>query len=118
MASLIKVYRNLHRKCWSIKEGNKPVMHADLLTVVNPSFVVQPGGQARVRREKKKYVHAFIKGELNRRVMPSIGNTAVTGRRITYNPYKHDTFVWASNGQPVKNCSQVFLDHNGQAWGF
>ena len=61
----VDVYRNLHKKCWSIRSvaTGRVVAHKSDATVANAKFIVQPAGRAKVLREKKKNVHAFIRGE-------------------------------------------------------
>ena len=88
----IEVYRNLHKDCWSVRQDGLVKFHCDTIHMSGCSFVVQPAGHARVLREKKKNVHAFIRGYL-------CGFTsdeqvdAFCWDDIYYNPYKTDTFV-------------------------
>ena len=92
----VEVYFNLHRKCWSIRQSGKPVIHSDFVEIKQPQFVVQQGGNARVRREKRKNVHAYIQGM---RMRESLIDDYYTGidindwQEITYNPYLHKSFV-------------------------
>ena len=85
----VEVYFNLHKKCWSIRQTGKPVVHSDFVEIKEPQFVVQQGGNARVRREKRKNVHAFVRGYLTDRV----GIFPKNQKLVTYNPYKHTSFV-------------------------
>ena len=62
----VEVYFNLHKKCWSIRQAGKPVVHSDFVEIKQPQFVVQQGGNARVRREKRKNVHAFVRGYITK----------------------------------------------------
>jgi hypothetical protein len=101
------VYYNLHRHCWSVKalEGdkkNRVIAHADYIELTESNPKVSKAGQARVRREKRKNVHAGLVGTL--RVLSR--NDEFLGdeleciqddtdfAKVTYNPYKFDTFVW------------------------
>ncbi len=64
----VQVYWNLHKDCWSVValEGDQKgrvVTHADKVLLRGATFSVQPAGNAKVRREKKKNVHAFVRGE-------------------------------------------------------
>ncbi|AHI29718.1 hypothetical protein [Marinobacter similis] len=106
----VEVYWNLHKKLWSVRalEGDnkgRVVAHVHSLTLRECSYVVQPAGQAKVRAEKRKVVHAFVRG------------TAVEGHflsgamyPITYNPYRDDTFVTADENQlPVMSSGQTYL---------
>ena len=58
----VRVYRNLHKKCVSVKQGGIVQCHATNVVLNDCKFIVNEAGQARVRREGKKYVHAFIEG--------------------------------------------------------
>ena len=84
----VEVYFNLHKKCWSVRQAGVPVVHTDFVEIKDPQFVVQQGGNARVRREKKKNVHAFVRGYLTERV----GIFPKNQKLVTYNPYKHTSF--------------------------
>ena len=53
-------------------------------------FLVGKAGQARVRREGKKNVHAGVSGYMKFGLPWWIGNTTCF---VMYNPYKHDTFI-------------------------
>ena len=63
------VYYNLHRHCWSVKalEGdkkNRVIAHANYIELTESNPKVSKAGQARVRREKRKNVHAGLVGTL------------------------------------------------------
>jgi len=119
----VDVYRNLHNGLYSIKALEGPhkgrvIAHANDVYLINPKFVVSQAGRARVLRERKKYVHAVVRGEM----LLFNGNTRIEcdaveclrsgglksyhwtlgnmhrdmmrkGLDFTYNPYKFDSFV-------------------------
>ena len=58
----VRVYRNLHKDCFSVKQNGLVCCHADNVTLSNVKFIVSKAGQRRVRDEKKKNVHAFVEG--------------------------------------------------------
>ena len=102
----VLVHFNLHKKCWSIRQAGVPVVHSDFVEIKEPQFVVQQGGNARVRREKKKNVHAFVRGYLTKRV-------SIFPKRqklVTYNPYKHTSFVERGTDKPICNAEYAVLD--------
>ena len=86
------VYWNLHKKCWSVKQSGKVKGHATLIFLKDCRFLVGKAGQARVRAEKKKNVHAGVSGYL---AMNAEFHRQQVDRDcwVMYNPYKHDTFV-------------------------
>lgn len=105
----IEVYYNIHKGCLSIKDRRlgKVISHSDKVGVINPKFVVQPAGRDRVRREKRKNVHAFVRGEhdkFNR--LPK----KLKSIQVIYNPYKYDTFVNARTGEPVYKAVYALVE--------
>ena len=98
----IEVYFNLHKKTWSVRQSGKVVMHTDFIQVKDPQYVVSQKGNERVRREKKKNVHAFVRGyhmsELP--LMPS------QVQFVSYNPYKNNSFVIRNTDDSI--CSSPY----------
>ena len=88
----VEVYWNITKKCWSIRDAKtkKVVNHLPSLLLKDVTFVVQPAGNARVRREKRKNVHAWAKGTL---IDCNIGSWP-GWEEVTYNPYRHTSFVF------------------------
>jgi len=89
------VYWNLHKKTWSVRQSGKIVGHSDLVFLKDCRFLVGKAGQARVRREGKKNVHAGVSGYLAMNAEFCNADYHNTDRDcfVMYNPYKHDTFV-------------------------
>lgn len=111
------IYRNLHKACWSLKIRGLPIEHHDAIVAEGVEFVVQPAGNARVRREKKKHVHAFVRTHhtfANLLGCPAIKQTG--WEEITYNPYKYTTFVEAETERPVKGARWAFLTYTGKCF--
>ena len=98
----IEVYFNLHKKTWSVRQSGKVIGHTDYIQVKAPQFVVSQKGNERVRREKKKNVHAFVRGYVESRlpVFPS------KMRFVTYNPYKNSSFVVRNTNDTI--CSSPY----------
>ena len=108
----VEVYRNLHKSAWSVRHQGKVIYHDEATLIADARLVVQPAGQARVRREGRKFVHAWTKGE-----RLDIGLAPTKGwRRVTYNPYTMDTFQDTETGAPVTEAAYVLLDANGKAF--
>jgi len=112
----VEVYYNLHKKCLSVRalEGDRKgrvISHPGAVTLRNAKFVVQPAGRRKVLNEKRKNVHAFVRGELNMLYskFPSIP-LPDPDKIATYNPYKYETFVNASTGQPVLSADKVLIN--------
>ena len=106
----IEVYRNLHKKCWSARQDGLVKFHSQQVCLQNCKFVVQPAGRAKVLREKRKNVHAFIRGYLwDGKISEDIANSNIWDN-VSYNPYKAATFVDDANN-PVYEAAYVDLDH-------
>ena len=103
----IEVYRNLHKNCWSVRQKGIVRFHCHRINLKDCMFVVQPAGHAKVIREKKKNVHAFVRGYLYDSMLPV--SSPFMWDDIYYNPYKADTFV-DFEGTPVHMARLVDLD--------
>lgn len=102
----VRVYYNLHKQCLSImdKKTRRVVGHADFVHLENVKFVVSAAGLARVRREKRKQVIAFVEGDIT----TSNGESAMaTWPRVYFNPYKVDTFVVGEN--PIHEANRAYI---------
>lgn len=104
----VRMYWNLHKKIWSVQDckTGRVTNHVTALTLADAKFVVRPAGRARVLREGKKNVHAFAVGYI------SLSNgiaTCRTGRPVTYNPYKRDTFVFADTDESVTDVQAITM---------
>jgi hypothetical protein len=101
----VEVYYNLHKKCLSVRRKGIVIDHVNSILLKNARFVVQPAGRKRVLKEKRKNVHAFVRGE-------RVAVASFDGRseRITYNPYKYKSFVSIETGKPVFKKDIVSID--------
>lgn len=107
----VEIYRNLTKNCWSVRKRGKIVMHAHALKLSDVSFHVQQSGRERVLRERKKYVHAFVKGDFDA-VMNPIDRT----RQVTYNPYKKGYFYDKKTGKRIDKAQFAFFDSDGRVY--
>ena len=112
MNTWVEAYYNLHKKTFSVRHAGRVWFHTNVLTLRNCKFAVQPAGRAKVLKEKKKNVHAFIRGFLvrgddhtNHRMLPPYTEQAM------YNPYKTSTFVDVGTGEPVYKADMVYLNN-------
>ena len=113
----VEAYWNLHLNCISFRETRRggKVQHAESLQLENVTFSVQPAGREKVRREGRKNVHAFVRGEV-----VSVGQGCPPRGewvKVTYNPYKFDSFVIAETGEPIHQARAVVIeDKRIYAW--
>jgi hypothetical protein len=102
----VEVYRNLHKHCWSVRsvQTGKVVAHVDVATVKDARFVVRPAGRAKVLRDGRKNVHAFVKGEW----VPDEPDKGYDGQ-ASYNPKRFGYFRDTVTDSPVHQSPKVFL---------
>ena len=114
--TLYEAYFNLHKQCLSVRptcRGGK-VMHMKAVRFANVRFAVQPAGRAKVLREGKKNVHAFVRGSLRdfwRLDSPDFDASILADdvEQVTYNPYLHETFVYKSDEKPIYKAAAAVV---------
>lgn len=104
------VYWNLHKGCWSVKALEGPnkgrvVQHSKYVVLSNARGKVSEAGRQRVLRERRKNVHAGIVGEWSE--IPFAHQ--IPHRKVTYNPYKYETFVWVDDETPYEGSNSAVL---------
>jgi hypothetical protein len=62
----VEVYWNLHKRTFSVRRRGRVLMHADDVVLRDARFVVQPAGWERSVRERRRRVHAYVRGEIVR----------------------------------------------------
>lgn len=110
LGDVVRIYRNLRNGMWSVaRKDDKGVWrvagHVKGALVKDCRLVILKGGQARVRREGRKHVHAFVEGTLEGWHVHGMGRSCypdLYGTRITYNPHVHDTFVTYQGEHPIE----------------
>ena len=111
----VRVYWNLHKHCWSVqnRKTGRVVRHVQACTLADVKFVVRPAGREKVRREGKKNVHAFAAGRYS--LKNGLASYDKGARKVTYNPYVNETFVFAETGEPVTDAYVVTMaTHQGK----
>lgn len=126
----VQVYRNLTRQCWSIrnKQTRRVIHHAPAVLLKDCRFVVSAAGRERVRRERRKYVHAWVEGELigtgqfrvaDGDVASGDADSYLNPYRpsalapVGYNPYRDDAFMRRDTHTPVEAAEWVVLTETG-----
>jgi len=107
---------------WEGPTKGRVIDHAPRVDLLNAKFVVRPAGRARVIREKRKNVHAFVEGDM---VHYSLLDNYSRVGKIEYNPYRSGSFRLrigrATLGEPnkppgyvpVKGFDGVILSEHG-----
>lgn len=103
------VYFNLHKKVFSVKncKSGLVVKHSDTVILTDCEFKVSQAGRNRVLKEKRKNVHAGVKGVV-------VAFDLADGRNecfveVTYNPYLYDSFVIKDTKEPVISAKYVIM---------
>lgn len=121
-----EAYYNLHNECLSARPTGRYgyVKHYQWLIFHGVKFAVQPAGRQKVLRERKKNVHAFVRGEMmswspagkgkKDRIIDSVvsaENMRADDRfvEVTYNPYKYESFVIKETGQPIYEADKAWI---------
>jgi hypothetical protein len=123
MKGQVQVYRNLHKtlddgtKVYSVRNDKGIVEdHVSKISLLWPIFRVGPKGNQRVREEKKKNVHAYMQG--TNMGLDSLRSEGERWQEITYNPYKHDSFVLVRDESiKVREAKAVEINEQG-VWVF
>lgn len=116
----VRVYRNLHKDCFSVKQAGLVRCHVDQVTLSDCKFIVSKAGQKRVRDEKRKNVHAFVEGfVVDTREADEVVDGSLTDEQIMlsqtnwehvyYSPYTCKGFVTLKAGNVVESAKLVDL---------
>ena len=116
----VRVYYNLHKKTWSVQKyikgkGWRISHHTNKLLLKNAEFKVYKSGQDKVRKEKKKNVHAYVIGEEIKGEYQVVDALLVhkiklrENHEIYYNPYKVDQFQL--DNQPIYKAEYVWMEN-------
>ena len=103
----VEVYFNLHKKTFSVRncKTGLVIAHTDNIWVEDPVFVVRKAGREKVLREKKKNVHAFVRGTWMKDLLvedaQKIFDHRGVSEEVTYNPYKYDSFITKQDGKAI-----------------
>jgi hypothetical protein len=104
------VHRNLNLAAWTVKDTpSSPTRRVKAIALRGVTFVVQPGGRARVLARKVRAVHAYARGTAAEPRDPA-GLT-----EVTYNPYRAATFT-TRDGRPVTAAAYVVFHTDGKAY--
>jgi hypothetical protein len=109
-ARAVFVYRNLHKKCLSVQQDGIVRCHVDNIVLEDCEFRVSKAGQRRVRDEKKKNVHAKVKGVV---VSHPSDILELEWDTVYYNPYRTDEFTETATKRHVKGAKFVDIEASG-----
>ena len=118
------VYYNLHKHKWSVKDvkTGRVIGHYYDVSLYNAKFKLSEAGRTRVLKEKRKNVHAGVEGYLTTDVLARkmdgtiLWESQSERHRVTYDPYKYDTFVTVSDKEPIHKAYFVRMVAYGKDW--
>ena len=118
------VYYNLHKHKWSVKDvkTGRVIGHHYDVSLYNATFKVSEAGRVRVLKEKRKNVHAGVEGYLTKDVLARkmdgtiLWESQSERHKVTYDPYKYDTFVTVSDKEPIDKAYFVRMVAYGKDW--
>lgn len=104
----VEVYFNLRKNCFSIKDCStgRVIGHADWIPLVDVTFHVSEAGRQRVLRERKKNVHAVVRGTVST-VAGTVDTPGFTS--VSYNPYQGPYFVDRLSHVPIASAATARL---------
>jgi len=134
----VQVYRNLNNGLISIQDLSTGLVlgHADAIDLQRATFIVREAGRQQVIKEKRKNVHAFVRGKVvdvvnfqpfkgrgegieddspyawGNSTKLQRGSMLVTTTKVSYNPYKAPHFV-TPEGDEVVGASLCTVQSNG-----
>lgn len=112
----VEVYRNLHHNCFSVRQDGIVCCHAEEIPLILVEFRVGKKGRERVISEKRKNVHAFVRGTVSAfadDIYHFLKQRPLRGF-ARYNPYESDQFIMTydkpedGNPTPVKYAAAAF----------
>lgn len=112
---MYRIYRNLHKRNWTVQhkteKGWRKLDGYKTLTAPEAAFTISEKGRDRVRREGKKYVHAYAEVPSFQPI--SIHTADPLHWTISYNPYNdlgfsakvdEEGMITANNLYYADNC--------------
>lgn len=101
----VEIYRNLHGNCFSVRDVKlrRVIAHVDQFALVDAKMIVSQAGRNRVLKERRKNVHACIRGKWHDWTPSKFPHP----NRLTYDPYLYKSFVDADSRVEVLEADAV-----------
>lgn len=107
------VYRNLHKKTYSLRSQGIVRAHADWVMLTDVTFKVSEVGRQKVIATRRKNVHAGCLGvQVSTDVNEIAANLLLQEKNLVqvwYNPYQTVTFVRKDTGEKCIGADRVFV---------
>lgn len=119
----VEAFYNLHKHVLSVRKGGRVRLHTDAVMLEDAKFAVQPAGREKVLRERRKNVHAFVRGHYEPIKSEDVMDLSKSRFchptynwvRVYYNPYKTKTFEIMETGEPIHEAIRVIIK-NKEIW--
>ncbi|MGO4348244.1 hypothetical protein AB4Z45_22380 [Paenibacillus sp. MCAF9] len=102
---------HFNKKCFSVRDAKsrRVITYVKDIALHDAQFDVSIKGRLRVLFERKKNVHAFIRGVFYQKEQKNILNFNVKGlRQAYYNPYTTEQFIDKETRQVIINAKIVY----------
>lgn len=110
----LMAYRNLNRKgvVWSLKSLRTGLVigYSKNIVFKDVELYVSQAGRLRAVKEQKRNVHAGVRG-LRTSIKKDLNNN-LKWVKVTYNPFKHESFV-KMNGEQIFKAKYAKLTSQG-----
>lgn len=104
----VQVYRNLHKNCLSVRQGGIVKCHAENVVLKDCKFIINKKGRNRVRKEKRKNVHAWVKGFVVD-ASETWGMLPFEWEEAYYSPYTCDHWISKIDAREIDEAQYVDL---------
>lgn len=107
---VVEAYRNLSRRCFSVRCAGRVVGHVETLALADAEFRVSAAGVRRIQARRAREFVAVVRG------IPTESSAIPTGAvRVRFCPYLGPSFHLA-DGTPVTAAALVILAADGSCW--
>lgn len=109
-AAPVEAYRNLSRRCFSVRRAGRVIAHVESLTLAGAVFRVSVAGVRRVQARQAREVVGVVRGvAIESRPLPR------GAQRVRFCPYRGPNFT-LEDGTPVSAAALVILAADGSCW--
>ncbi len=107
VGQLVDVYRNLHTSGYSVRDAKTGLVlvHCDSVLLHSCSFKIQESGRIKTIEQKRKRVHAWIRGIF---VSADEQQPSDFTNIIYYNPYVTSKFWDSQTNSPIDFAEEVY----------
>jgi hypothetical protein len=109
----VHVYRNLHKRCWSVRSKGKLIAQVDAIQLGGCTCHVREAARQIVIARKCRSVHAYVKGRIHHGPFPNAADCVAT---IVYRPYVSGDFFDPVTSAPVGGAEHMVFSEAGKVY--